>query len=177
MKRILSFGIKLRTVVALAALLTLSAHLGKAEILLAKTRTSPWVFGGASYLIGFSSAADTTHNFTTSQPNTRIVITFNAECMVGGGPVNWTDIDIVVDPAGAPGPVTVSPSDSDNAFCSGNDTPSDVLNNGGDGWVSAVTQTTMVVPTAGVHTVKVLLKNGFAGGLTRLDDMSLVVMK
>ncbi len=65
--------------------------------------------------------------FATSQANTRVVITFNAECAVDNDASHWVDIDIVVNPAGPPGETSASPSNSDNAFCSGNATDSDFL--------------------------------------------------
>jgi hypothetical protein len=88
--------------------------------------------------------------FATPVPHTRVVIVFNAECSVGGAAGNWLDVNIIVDPAGAPLPLVVPPSNGDNALCAGNGTAS---NN--DGWVSAVTQAVMVVPTAGIHTIRV----------------------
>jgi hypothetical protein len=93
-----------------------------------------------------------------------------------GNSFNWVDIDLVVNPAGPTGDTVVAPSNGDNAFCSGNDTPSDFVYDGGDGWVSAVTQATMVLPQAGAHTVRVRVSGAHAN-LSRLDDMSLIVMK
>ena len=147
------------------------------EILLASTRTSPVVYGGASYNVDFngSAAGGQILTFTTSEPSTRIVITFNAECAVEGNAFNWLDIDILVDPAGAAGEIMVSPSNSDNAFCSGNDTDSDFLYDSGDGWVSTVTQATMVLAQAGTHTVRVRVNGQYTGGISRLDDFSLII--
>ncbi|MGH8018371.1 MAG: hypothetical protein ACREIA_08785 [Opitutaceae bacterium] len=152
---------------------------GHSEILVAATRTSAAIYGGATYSVDFNGAAagGTTYNFTTTEPNTRIVIMFNAEAACAGSPTQWTDIDIIVNPAGGAGDYVVPPSNGDNAFVSGNETDSDFLYAGGDGWVSAATIATMVVGPAGVHTVRVRVNGGSSGGISRLDDMSLVVMK
>jgi hypothetical protein len=146
----------------------------RSEVLLGVTYTEPIIFGGASYLVDFNgkgTAGGETFTFSTTQPNTRVVITFNAECAVEGEAWKWADIDIIVDET------IVPPSNGDNAFCSGNGTTtasgSDFTL---DGWVSASTQATMVLPKAGTHTVKVRVNGGNAG-VTRLDDMSIVVQR
>jgi len=172
---------KAKLINALSALcaLVIPTHDAWAEILVAQTRTTPAIYGGSSYIVDFNGAAagGEVFNFSTSEPNTRVVITFNAECAVATDAFHWLDIDIIVDPAGPTGEIAAPPSGSDNAFCSGNETPSDFLSgSGGDGWVSAVTQTTIVLATPGVHTVKVRV-NGAHSGVARLDDMSLIVMR
>lgn len=148
-----------------------------AEILVAQTRTLPWVYGGASYIVDFngSTAGGKVFTFSTTQPNTRIVITFNAECAVDGNAFDYIDIDIIVNLAGPTGDTVVPPSNGDNAFCSGNDTASDFIYGAGDGWVSAVTQATMVLPEAGNHTVRVRVNGNLT--VSRLDDMSLIVQR
>lgn len=157
------------------ALLTNNAW---AEILAAQTYISPVVYGGASYNVDFNGAAAGGQiiNFSTAAPNTRVVFTFNAECAVDNDSFHYLDIDIMVNPSGPAGETAAAPSNSDNAFCSGNNTPSDFLFASGDGWVSAVTQATMVIPTAGLHTVRVRV-NGAFSGVARLDDMSLIVWR
>lgn len=150
----------------------------KAEVLLGQTRTSTAIYGGATYNVDFNgnAAGGQTFTFSTTQPNTRVVITFNAECAVNGDSFKYLDLDLLVDPAGPVGETAVPPSNSDNAFCSGNETPSDFLSGGGDGWVSAVTQATMVLAQPGNHLVRVRVNGGFAG-VARLDDMSLVIQR
>jgi hypothetical protein len=145
--------------------------------LLARTRTSPAVYGGASYNVDFNGSAlgGQTFTFSTSEPNTQVVITFNAECALKGNAFNWFDVDIIVDPAGGTGETIVPPSNSDNAFCSGNDTYSDFVYDSGDGWVSAVTQATMILAQAGTHTVRVRVNGQYTGGISRLDDFSLII--
>ena len=163
--------------VGLAALGLLVAN-ASAEILVAETRTSPSVYGGASYNVDFNgdAANGVYFNFVTSEPNTRVVLAFNAECAVDGSSLKWLDVDIMVNPAGPAGETAASPSNGDNAFCSGNGIASDFLYASGDGWVSAITLATMVLPQAGIHTVRVRV-NGAHSGVARLDDMSLVVWR
>lgn len=171
---------KLTSLGALSALcvFNLMTSEARSEVLVGATNTNPIIFGGATYIVDFNGSASggQTFNFSTTQPNTRVVIIFNAECAVDGNSSKYVDIDIVVDPAGSAGDTVVPPSDSDNALCSGNSTSSDFLYGSGDGWVSAVTQATMVLPQAGTHTVKVRV-NGGTAGVTRLDDMSLTVQR
>jgi hypothetical protein len=150
-----------------------------AEILVAATRTDAIVFGGATYLVDFngSAAGGTEFQFSTGSANTRVVILFNAECAVEGEETRWVDINIVVDPAGPTGETTVAPSNGDNALCSGNGTSTATPSNFTlDGWVSAVTAATTVLPQAGTHKIKVRVDGGFAG-VSRLDDLSLIVLR
>ena len=171
-------NIRLATILTGLYALALLTNNAWAEILAAQTYTSPIVYGGASYYVDFNGAAAGGQiiNFKTAAPNTRVAFTFNAECAVGNDSFHYLDIDIMVDPSGPAGETAAAPSNSDNAFCSGNDTPSDFLYASGDGWVSAATQATMVIPTAGDHTIRVRV-NGSASGVVRLDDMSLIVWR
>lgn len=149
-----------------------------AEILLGATRTSASIYGGASYLVDWNGGLEggTTLTFSTTERDTRIAVTFNAECTVmAAGYGRWVNIDILVDPAGPAASTAVPPSNGDNAFCSGNETNDDIFGNG-DGWISASTQTTMVLREAGEHTVRVRVDGEFSG-VARLDDMSLIVQR
>ncbi|MGH9333196.1 MAG: hypothetical protein ACRD21_05535 [Vicinamibacteria bacterium] len=78
------------------------------------------------------------------------------------------NLDIIVDPAGPAGPTIISPSNGDNAFCSGNGTAAL------DGWVSALTQGITNIP-AGGHTVRVCVNTVVAAVPWRIDDLSLTV--
>ena len=150
----------------------------RADVLLARTWATPIVFGGASYTVDFNGGGSggTQFDFTTTQANTRVAIFFNAECAVDGATTNWVDIDILVDPAGPTAETITSPSNGDNALCSGN---GNTTGSGGnfslDGWVSAATITTLNLPSAGTHQIRVRVLGGNAG-IARLDDMSLIVM-
>lgn len=156
-------------------LLTLPAY---AEILLGVTRTSASIYGGSNYSVDWNGASPggTTKYFQTTEANTKVVISFNAECAVmTAGSQKWVGIDIIVDPAGNTGPTVASPSNSDNALCSGNSTANSI-NGYGDGWISAMTQAIIVLPQAGQHSVKVRVKGQYSG-IARLDDMSLLVQR
>jgi len=98
----------------------------------------------------------------------RLVIRYNAECSVAGPATNYLNLDIIIDPAGAAAPFIAPPSNSDNAFCSGNGTA------GLDGWVSATTQAIASVP-AGAHTVRVCVNVVGAAPSWRIDDSSLTI--
>jgi len=164
---------KLRSFVASLAMLAavVPASGAMAEVLVGATRTTAAVYGGATYTVAFDGGS--AFNFTTSGPSTRVVFMFNAECAVDGAPGQWVDIDILVNPAGAAPEAAVPPTNGDNAFCSGNgtDSPGFTL----DGWVSAAAIGVTTLP-AGTHSVRVRV-NGGSAGVTRLDDMSLVVMR
>jgi hypothetical protein len=149
---------------------------GHAEVLVAQSRTTPITFGGAAYLVDFNGAAagGTQFGFSTTAPNQIVAFIFNAECAVDGGPNLWVNIDLQVDPAGAVGWTTVAPTNGDNAFCSGNSTTTGIGDL--DGWVSAATVAYYSFPVPGLHQVRVRV-DGASGPLSRLDDLSLVVMR
>jgi hypothetical protein len=171
MKTAQNWCVRFLMVVCVGGLLSSEAW---ATILLATTNTipqsSPPLADPAFLDLSSAGGLQTTFAFATSVPNTRVVIRFNAECAVGGGASNWLDVNIIVDPAGAPAPLVVPPTDSDNALCAGNGTAS---NN--DGWVSAMSQAVLVIPTVGVHTLRVQVDGMGAGATWRIDDLSLVV--
>lgn len=108
--------------------------------------------------------------FTTTVPNQRVVITFNAECSVAGGPTSRLLNDILVNPAGPQGDII--DTNSDKALCTGNHTSTQ-----GDGKVSAVSTRTLVVPTAGVHfaSVRVLFNPNFPSFAWEVDNITVVV--
>jgi hypothetical protein len=151
----------------------------RAEILLAQSTISASVYGGATYNVDFNGAAagGTTFSFETTEPNTRVMFIFNAECAVDGARTRAVGINIMVDPAGAAAEAAISPSNGDNALCSGDGTttatPDDFTL---DGWVSASTVATKLFTVAGTHTVRVVV-DGTNSLLARLDDMSLTVIR
>jgi hypothetical protein len=159
------------------SVMTIAAE-AQSEILAARTRTDAIVFGGATYLIDWNGAAagGTSVGFSTPAASTKVIVLFNAECAVDGEEWRYVDVDLVVDPAGPTGE-TVVPSNRDNALCSGNGTstatPSDFTL---DGWVSAAIVGVVTLPQAGSHTLRVRV-NGGAAGVSRLDDMSLAVIR
>jgi hypothetical protein len=114
------------------------------------------------------SPAITSVTFRTSGPQYVRVI-FNAECSVGGGTTNFLDSTIYIDPSGTAPEFAVSPSNTNNALCSGNGTTTQ-----NDGWVSAVTKVFAYIPTAGVHRIRVRV-TPFPGVPWRIDNTSLVI--
>jgi len=114
-------------------------------------------------------------SFATSAVDSKVIIRFDAECRISGSGngTTWVDINIIVDPAGAPPPVIVSPTNSNNAFCSGKNTS--FFQDNGSGSYSA--QAVMIIGPVGVHTVRVLA-NGNPGGVAlgwRINGLSLTV--
>lgn len=156
--------------------LALGPGAARADVLVAQSRTTPAIYGGASYLVDFNGAAagGTQFSFATVLPNQTVAIIVNAECAVDGGPDRWVGIDLQVDPAGAQDWITVTPTNGDNAFCSGNGTTTGIGDL--DGWVGATAVGYYTFPGPGLHQVRVRV-NGSAGPLSRLDDMSLVVIR
>lgn len=112
--------------------------------------------------------------FSTTAPNTRVVLTFSSECIVGGGFSNYLDIDIVIDPAGAPLAFVAAPTvGTTTSFCSGAGFPTP-LPPALEGFPSVV-QAIAVIPTAGVHTAQVRVR-GFGSPINwRIDDLSFVI--
>jgi hypothetical protein len=167
MKKTLSLTLGSLLLVAATAIPSL------ANVLATSTRTTADVFSdNLSHFVPLDNAGTTMIPFVTVANNTKVVITYNAECSVKGpvaGSVNanfaWLDLDILVDGGAAP------PSSDDNAFCT--DHGNHLLAN----WVSAATTVVYTVPLAGVHWVRVrgTLRNFDAGDQWRLDDSATIV--
>ena len=105
--------------------------------------------------------------FSTTVVNQLVAIKYNTECAIGGTAGNGLNVDIVIDPAGAPLPFLCSPSNSDNLLCSGNHTPTQ-----NDGFVSAITTCLARIPTTGVHVVRVRV-TPIPGAPWWIDDQAL----
>jgi hypothetical protein len=166
---------KLWSINVLAMVFAVGLLAGQASaetIRLGPTNVNPQGGGAAPIFLDLSSAAglQTTFAFSTSAVNSRVIITFNAECSITAPPTNWLNIDIFVDPAGAPLPFIVPPTNSDNALCSGNHTLTQ-----NDGWVSAVAQATTFIGPAGIHTVRVRANGVGVVPNWRIDDITLIV--
>jgi hypothetical protein len=168
---------KMRYLSALTVLLDFGfiANPVAAEILLTRLNTTPQ--GGTIAanldLNGLVNGKQITATFTTAIPNRLVRVIFNAVGAMQGSFSATLDSTILIDPAGQPGPTACVPSNGDNSFVSGNSTPVAI-----DGWISAVTQCFYRVPTAGVHTIRVVMTPKPTApnqSSWRVDDLSLVI--
>lgn len=147
------------------------ANTASADILLATQNFNPQGNTIATYLdLDVATGIQSSVTFETSNPNRLVRVIFNAEASIAGGPLNWLDSTIVINPAGPTGPVSCVPSNSDNAFVSGNGTATQ-----NDGGVSAVTQCFYRIPSIGKHTVSVLVTPHIGVVAWRIDDLSVVI--
>jgi hypothetical protein len=162
--------------IALTALLGLGlvSSDASANILLARANTNAQIDDvapfPATYLdLDGAGGAQTSLTFSTTVANQLVRVILNAECSIGGAATNFLDTTIYVDPAGPLAAYTLTPTSGDNGFCSGNGTATHL-----DGYVSAVTQAFTQVPTAGVHSVRVLVLP-VPGAPWRIDSLSIVI--
>ncbi len=163
---------KMRRLGVVAAFLGLGlvSYTASADILLARQNTNIQLFGAAATLdLDVAAGNQAVVNFSTSTANTLVRVIFNAEGTIAGGPGNWLDSTIFIDPAGAIGLVACTPSNSNNAFVSGAGAATR-----DDGWISAVTQCFYRIPTAGVHAVRVVM-TPHPAALWRIQDLSIVI--
>lgn len=163
----------MKTFATCAAAVAATVFVGSAQADILTTANNPnaQVFdGNAAFPVVLDGAGEkTTIKFTTEKAGP-VVIAFYAECAVDGSIFTWADIDIQVDPAGAGGFAPITPTNDDNAMCTGFENTPD----GSDGrWVSAVVAGVVDLPK-GTHKVKV---RGFLNGdgFVRLDDILLTV--
>lgn len=154
---------------AIAALLGLAlmADVAEANILLARQNGALLTGTVATNLdlSGSQAGVQTTQSFNTTVSNQLVRVIFNAEGAIAGGPGVFLDDTIFIDNiACAP-----SGNSTNNAFVSGNETAFI------DGWVSAVTQCFYVVPTVGIHSIRVLVTPIPSGNRWDIRAMSLVI--
>jgi hypothetical protein len=162
--------------IVLTALLGLGlmASDASATILLTRANTNTQSDAVAPFPATFldldsAAGAQTSLTFSTTVANQLVRVILNAECSIGGAATNWLDTTILVNPAGPLAEFALPPSAGDNAFCSGNGTATHL-----DGFVSAVTQAFAQIPTAGVHTIRVLV-TPVPGVPWRIDSLSIVI--
>jgi len=137
-----------------------------APVLAAATRTTLFSSTStASTTVPLRNNNTTTLNFQTTADNQTVVIIYNAECVVDAERGTRLNIKILVDGNQADPSVG-----ADFAFCSAVDTS-------GATWVSAVRQSVMKVPVAGMHIVTIVGRMFGGAGTWRLDDSSLVVQR
>lgn len=142
--------------------------MARADILAVGVNPNPVVYGdGAPHPLPINGGAPIL-NFTTTVPNQKVVVLFNAECYVKSADIgSYVDAYVLID--GTPAP----PSGSNNAFCTS--TGRNVLTRG----ARASTNVIRVVPNPGVHNVRVtaILRNFSGGEAFRIDDISVIVLK
>jgi hypothetical protein len=150
-----------------------------------RSRMLPTALCALGLLTSMAASADDANNITNPNPLSvgaaqvnlitmvvsvpagqvrELAITHSFECAVGGaGFTSWLEADIYVDG------VLISPTNSDNASCTTNNTA------GQDGWVNA-SQTVVRAVGGGTHTVQVRGRV-IGGGTARVDDQSLTVIE
>ena len=142
--------------------------MARADILAMGQNPNPIVYaGGALILLPINGGAPFL-NFTTTVPNQKVVVLFNAECSVKSADVgSYVDAIVLIDN------VPALPSGTNNAFCTS--TGRNVLTRG----VRASTNVIRIVPNPGVHKVEVraVLRNFSGGEAFRIDDISVIVLK
>jgi len=152
------------TAIMVAMVMTLFVPtMARADILAMGANPNPVV-----YVDGAPHPLPINLNFTTTVPNQKVAVLFNAECTVKSVDVNsYVDAFVLID--GTP----ALPSGSNNAFCTS--TGRNVMTRG----VRASTNVIRIVPNPGVHNVRVIaiLRNFSGGEQFRIDDISLIVMK
>jgi hypothetical protein len=147
--------------------LTLMTDVAEANILLARQNGALLTGAVATNLdlSGSLAGVQATQSFNTTVQNQLVRVIFNAEGAIAGGPGVFLDDTIFIDNiACAP-----SGNSTNNAFVSGNGTTFI------DGWVSAVTQCFYVVPTIGVHSIRVQVTPIPSGNIWDIRAMSLVI--
>ena len=150
-----------------------------------KSRMLPVALCALGLLTSFVASADDANSITNPNPiavgaatvnlMTMVVstpagqvrelsITHSFECAVGGaGFISWLEADIYVDG------VLLSPTNSDNASCTTNNTA------GQDGWLTS-SRTVVRAVGGGNHTIQVRGRV-VGGGSGRVDDQALVVIE
>ena len=145
-------------VVGALCALALSAAPASAGVVCSTSSTIPQTFADA--------LLHTRHGVTccnNSTANKRVAIFYNGECSVAAAnDITWLDTNLYVDAA------LVTPSDSDNAFCTSTG------DNSLDHWSSNETQGVAIL-TPGCHTIRAVHQLIGAGSY-RIDDTSLIVL-
>jgi hypothetical protein len=147
------------------AAVVLGSSSASADILAATT--NPNVFDSTStveVLIPIGALGGKSLKFKTAAVNTRVKITYNANCLISGTRGRYVAIRVLVDD------VEAKPFDvGDFPLCSAVDAA-------GQTWVGATRQVLFIVPSAGDHVVKVVGR-AVPSGNWSLDNTSLFVEK
>src|SRR5262245_55128465 len=147
---LLRAGDQIRLASRLIASAILFATLGgvdasAAPILASATRTAAFLSTGTTPVsIPLRESGAKSLKFDTTVANQKVVIIYNAECVVAAPRGSWLSISILVD-----GIEAEPSSGTDFALCSAVDA-------GGQTWSSVVRQSALKVPAIGSHTVTIL---------------------
>jgi hypothetical protein len=138
----------------------MSAH---AVIKINATRPGNFTSAAASVALPLNTGGATVLTFNHSTAK-KFILTFSAECSVGGPVVAWTDLQVRVNG------VDVSPTaGNEDAFCSGNGTATS-----NDGWTRA-SITVVIQGIVGNNTVQILARQNNGGNGIWIGDSALVV--
>jgi len=147
----------------LAAVIALSATASAETLVAFATRTNNDFGTNTHFMQMLDDPGATSLSFNTPRAGRIVKITYNAECGVLGPRQAWVSVSILVDG------VEANPKGgADTAFCT-------ATNTANYSWVSAARQSIITLPTAGAHSVQILvdLNNGATNWW--LGDTSLVV--
>lgn len=163
------------SICALAASLALCAP-AEAEVLRFVTNTTAQILPASPKgNVDLNGSTAGNQGTSVNLPSARdVIITFMAECAILGDESAWADVDILIKRPADAEYVEVSPTTSDNAFCSGVSAPGDFHN----GWVSAATSVGVELP-AGVTAIRVRAGAGNVSGgdgSVRIDDLIVTVV-
>jgi len=141
----------------------------EAQVIATGVNPNPVLFADALVHFLPINFAATAINFTTTAPNQRVAVFFNAECAVKGTDRNsQVNVNIIIDN------VIVPPSVGDDVFCV--DLGDNILHN----WTRPSMNVWRVVPAAGVHVLRVTAQMfNFTPGVDqyRIDDSSVIVTR
>jgi hypothetical protein len=169
-------------IIPAVAVLCAYSSLAHAEVLLFSTaskagmeqyETTDTSWGNA--FVKLNNTGATKLSFTTTAPNQRVIITFTAVCLTGGGAsANWLRVAVLVDPAGSVGEFAAPPTDdSALTFCFGGPNKSTEEN--------AMVMASARPALAGTHTVRVRVSyssmTGSEPGVIYLWDATLAVTR
>lgn len=156
----------------------LSSAPAQAQVLASASNTNAFVNGCGLFVLDLNGAAAGTNlQFTlpASASNRRVAVLFNGECSVASlDDFTWLDVNVqILNGAGAV-IATLSPSSSDNAFCTSTG------DNALDHWVSASTNGSVLFGPGGAVNLSVRvtaqLQVCAPPDQYRLDDLSTIVV-
>ena len=158
---------------ALGALVGLWASAASATVLLFSANSNlPQTFNAPGFVdLNGTAAGGASLTFATTQANQRVIIFFNATCVVDGEVGAFADVDIFVDPAGTTGELFAPPTGG--VFCQ------DLSSSSESERVSAAIVASVRPAQAGTHTIRVRVDPRALQGTPTvgLNAISLTVMR